>query len=408
MRLLKVVSPEQVYSVIKDNFTDLGTEWVDITAGGNRICGEDILASEDIPGFDRSTVDGYAVRAADTFGAGETLPALLAMSGEVEMGKPAPPLPLQSCMYIPTGGMLPPGADAVIMIEDTEVTGREIACYRQVAPGNNIIKRGEDISQGQLVVPRGKRLRFQEIGLLASLGIERIQAYKRPRVGILSTGNEIVSYNTPRLQPGEVRDSNAVAVAEIIRSRGGEPVYGGIVRDSLPAFKASVENLLQEVDFLVISGGSSVGVRDFSLNVLREISGNKLLVEGIAIQPGKPTLLAKAAGKPVLGLPGHPVSALNIFYIFGTFILDRLQGLEDSAPTPVVRGFLTKNIPSVIGRTDYVRVKLAYRNNRLEVDPVFGRSGLLRTLVEAEGMLVIPPGSEGLAAGREVEVILWE
>lgn len=408
MRLLKVINPSEVIEIIRNNFAAGETELVNLMEAGGRICGKDIVAREDVPGFDRSTVDGYAVRAVDTYGAGEVLPALLKLAGEVEMGCVAPAITAGSCIYVPTGAMLPTGADAVIMIEDTETGEAEISSYRQVAPGENIILRGQDISSGDIIIKKGQRLRAQEIGVLASLGSTETAVFKRPRIGIISTGNEIVPYSTPVLEQGRIRDSNSIAVGELVRQRGGQPDFGGILEDTYEIFRAGVESLLSEVDFLVLSGGSSVGFRDYTLQVLQELSNDNLLVEGVAIQPGKPTLLANCKGKPVLGLPGHPASALNIFRLFGSVIIDRLQGLEVEEYNPTVKGVLTRNIPSSIGRTDYVRVRLDKKDNQIEITPVFGRSGLLRTLIEAQGVVVVPPGSEGLTAGSFVEVFLWE
>lgn len=408
MRLLKVIAPQEVFDIIRANFSAGKTELVSLTEAGGRICGEDILAKEDVPGFERSTVDGYAVRATDTYGAGEVMPAVLKNIGEVEMGHEAPALAPGSCIYVPTGGMMPEGADAVILIENTEMAGSEVSSYSQAAPGQNVIHRGEDISAGSLIFKKGHKIKAQELGILASLGITEISVFNRPRVGILSSGNEIVPYSTAVLEPGRIRDSNAIAIGELVRQRGGQPVYGGILEDLYPVFRAGVEKQLAEADFLVLSGGSSVGYRDYTQKILQELSDNRLLVEGIAIQPGKPTLLANCQGKPVLGLPGHPASALNIFRLFGSLIIDQLQGVLAEQYTPTVKGTLTRNIPSSIGRTDYVRVRLDKRDQQIDVTPVFGRSGLLRTLVEAQGVIVIPSGSEGLPAGTYVDVFLWE
>lgn len=408
MRLYRVTAVEEAARIIKENFTSLELESITLDGAGGRITGLDILASEDVPGFNRSTVDGYAVRAADTFGASETLPAMLQLAGEVKMGEPAPPLPQGSAIYVPTGGMLPEGADAMVMIEDTEVLDDLVNCLRQAAPGENVIYRGEDVAKGSMVIPTGRRLRAPEIGVLASLGIHRLKVVRKPRVGILSTGNEIVSYKTVSLAPGEVRDSNAHAIQEITRKCGATPVYGGILQDSYSVLKHEIEKLLAQVDFLVLSGGSSVGTKDFTAKILEELSENGLLIEGIAIQPGKPTLLARCQGKPVLGLPGHPVSALNIFSLFGTAILAQLLGVKGEEYNPGVRARLAKNIPSRIGRTDYVRVRLERDGGVLMAVPIFGRSGLLRTLADARGLVVVPSGSEGLPAGREVDVLLWD
>ncbi len=408
MRLYRVKDPQDVLRIIKENFSPLGVERINISEAGGRVAGEEITATEDVPGFDRSTVDGYAVCANDTFGAGETLPAMLELLGEICIGELAPPLFPGKCFYIPTGGMLPEGADAVVMAEQTEAAGDTINCYSQVAPGDNVVRRGEDLTQGNVVINKGRKLRAAELGLLASLGIVQLAVMKKPRVGILSTGNELVPYDTKRIPPGKVRDSNALALCEMAGKKQAEILYGGILQDNYLDFRHGVEGMLGQVDFLVLSGGSSVGTRDFTAQVLQELSDGGLLVEGIAISPGKPTLLANCLGKPVLGLPGHPVSALNIFSLFGLVIIDRLVGRNEEQFVPTVRAILSRNIPSRPGRTDYIRVKLEKKDDRVEAIPVFGKSGILRTLAEANGVVMIPAGSEGLLAGTEVEVIIWD
>jgi molybdopterin molybdotransferase len=332
---------------------------------------------------------------------------MLQLSGEVKMGEKASRLPPGGCLYVPTGGMLPEGADSVVMIEDTETESDLINCFRQVAPGQNIIRKGEDITRGSVVLEKGRRLRAAEIGLLASLGITSVVVYRRPIVGIYSTGDELVPYDTEVLKPGQIRDCNAQAVGELARRKRALLYKGGILQDSYEEFRKGVEELLEKVDFLVLSGGSSVGIRDFTAKVLGELSETGLLVEGIAIQPGKPTLLAKCKGKPVLGLPGHPVSALNIFSLFGSYILDRLQGMEGEDFVATVKARLTRNVASRPGRTDYVRVRLDKSADGVEATPVFGRSGLLRTLADADGVVAIAPESEGLVAGSEIEVVLY-
>ncbi|MCR4441267.1 MAG: molybdopterin molybdotransferase MoeA [Peptococcaceae bacterium] len=408
MRLYRVSSPQEVRQAIRDNFSALPAEVIDLEQAGGRVCAEDIIAPEDVPGFNRSTVDGYAVRAAETFGAGDTIPAMLKLTGEVRMGEAAPALPPGSCVYVPTGGMLPGGADAVVMLEDTETLDDLVNVFRQAAPGENVIRRGEDIAAGTVVIEKGRLLRAPEIGVLASLGITSLGVIRRPLVGILSTGDEIVPYETKVLAPGQVRDSNAPALGEIARRKGARILYGGILNDTQPVFREGIKTLLEQVDFLVLSGGSSVGTRDFTAQTLQELAGGELLVEGVSIQPGKPTLLARCLGKPVLGLPGHPVSAINIFSLFGVYVIERLSGYREESYQPVVRARLSRNIPSRAGRTDYVRVKLEQKNGMVYAVPVLGRSGLLRTLADAHGMVAVPPESEGVQAGKDVDVIIWE
>ena len=435
MRIFEVLSVEEVWRIIQDSIHPLPTETVPIEEAGGRICSERILSPEDLPGFDRSTVDGYAVYSRDTFGASDSAPSLLTLVGEVRMGEGAPSLDLGNCLYVPTGGMIPQGADAVVMMEYTEPLGDLIQVLRPVSPGENVIVRGEDFRKGDPVLEAGQRIRAQELGALSALGMEKIKVYGSARVTVLSTGNELVTYETRFLPPGKVRDCNAPMLLELCRKKGAIPWYGGILADDPAEFREALKKAVQEFDFVLLSGGSSVGTRDFTADVLDELSGGNLLVEGVSIQPGKPLLLAVCNGKPILGLPGHPVSALSSFLLFGTRILDRLQGRAVPSYQPSVRAELTMNVPSKPGRTDVVRVKLVrkgeskarvtqvygvtqeegvrkgdagtYGGAGWQAFPLFGRSGIIHTLTEADGFVIVPPDREGLEAGELVEIILY-
>ena len=408
MKLMRVTTPEDVMNIIDDNFTALESVELPLEkAGGSRIS-ESIVSSEDVPDFDRSTVDGYAVAARETFGASESIPAVLESIGEVLMGQAAPPIKKGQCCQVHTGGMLPEGADAVVMVEDTDITGNMIQIFRQVAPAENVIHRGEDLKQGDTALLQGHKLRAPEIGMLASLGITKIKAHRRPLVGFFSSGDELVDYHNSSLEPGKIRDSNAPALLYLAKQCGAEVKYGGILPDKFDVFLEKSREMLEETDFLVFSGGSSVGSRDYTALTMKELGKPGLLVEGISIQPGKPTLLANCEGKPVLGLPGHPVSALNIFAIFGWAIIEKLAGQKEPGYRASVKAVLARNISSRSGRTDYIRVKLETSADGLKAVPVFGRSGMLRTLAEADGLLIVPAAKEGLSAGVEVEVTIWE
>lgn len=408
MKLMRVTEPEDVRKLIVEQFEPLESEKLALEMAGGRCLAETIKAPEDVPGFDRSTVDGYAVNARDTFGSGEGIPALLECVGEVMMGKAAPPIKSGQCCLVHTGGMLPEGANAVIMIEDTDPTGTMIQSFRQVAPGENVIHRGEDLKKDDIALLRGRLMRAPEIGMLASLGITTVEVYRRPLVGFFSSGDELVDYNNPHLEPGQIRDSNAPALLYLAEQNGAMVKYGGILPDRFETFLERSRTMLEETDLLVFSGGSSVGSRDFTARAMQELGNPGLLVEGISIQPGKPTLLANCAGKPVLGLPGHPVSALNIFAIFGKAIINHLAGRSDKPFSPTVKAILARNISSRSGRTEYVRIRLKETENGLSAVPVFGRSGMLRTLAEADGLLVVPSAKEGLSAGETVEVSIWD
>ncbi len=411
MKLMRVTEPGVVLALIKQHFHPLETEAVSLEEAGGRCLAEAVHAGEDVPGFNRSTVDGYAVSARETFGAQEGLPAIFECSGEVLMGQPAEKaLDPGACCLVHTGGMLPQGADAVVMVEDTEVSGTHVNCFRQIAPGENVIHRGEDLRRGETALPAGRLLRAPELGLLASLGAAEVMVHRMPVMGLLSTGDELVPTQTApgALPPGRIRDSNSPALAYLGAQNGARVISGGILTDSFDVFLEKSRALLAEVDFLVLSGGSSVGTRDFSARTMQELGQPGLLVEGVSIQPGKPTLLANCGGKPVLGLPGHPVSALVVFSLFGSAIISRLAGREARLYEPTVQAVLTRNVPSRSGRTDYVRVKLEQGSKGALAAPVFGRSGMLRTLAEADGVIAIPAEKEGLAEGERVEVYLLD
>jgi len=408
MKLLNVKSVQEVQKLLKENFHSIERfENLSLEDSFYRVLAQDIYAPEILPPFSRSSVDGYAVKATDTYGASESLPSFLHSNGEIKMGKPADKINIGDTQYIPTGGMLPHGADAVIMVEFTEKLGDQVMLYRQVAPGENVINAGDDLNKGDLVLPKGIVLKEAELGSLAALGINKVIVYKKPVVGIISTGNELVPSNAEKVENGQIRDINSVTLASIARKFGAEVIWGGIASDNLEDILEKTNKLLPDVDILLLSGGSSVGTLDFTAQVLRELSNNNILVEGIAIKPGKPTLLAKKDNKVILGLPGHPVSAMMIFNYFGEVIIDVLQGNKGLKIKKTCKALLSRNIPSSAGRTDWVRVKVESTQEGYKATPIFGKSGLITTLVGTHGYIEIPPHKEGLEGGSIVEVILW-
>lgn len=381
-------------------------EEVDLSRAGGRVTAEAVSAAEDVPPFDRSTVDGFALRAADTFGASEGLPAFLNLGEDVRMGKVAGGrISPGGAARIATGGMLPPGADAVVMVEYSEpIDGETVAVMTPVAPGENIVRRGEDISAGSRLLPAGHRLRPADIGALAALGLTRVLVRQAPKVGIISTGDEIVPPKS-QLAPGQIRDINSYSLGASVTAAGGEPLYLGIARDEFAVVKTKVLAGLANCDVVILSGGSSVGARDVVGEVLAELGPPGVLVHGVALRPGKPLLIALCQGKPVFGLPGHPVSVLTTFDLFVKPTIGRLLGLKPEI-RPHLRARLGRSIASAPGREEHMRVRLVETEEGLLAEPVLGKSGLITTLVAAQGTLVIPLEKEGLAAGTEVEVYL--
>ena len=410
---IKVKSIEAVIKILW-NRQPLSSETVPIGEAHGRVCAVDIRANENVPPFDRAVMDGYAVRARDTFGASESLPAMLEVVGEVFMGKPVGITvgPGQAAV-VPTGGMIPVGTDAVVMVEHTlPVNERTVEVTRPVTPGEHILKTGEDIGSGKLLLKKGDRLRSQDTGVLAALGVCEVAVYRRPNVAILSTGDEIVPEHTLVPPAGCVRDINGVTLHALVSQTGSIPGMRRIVRDDPSALAEACRDAFTGHDMVLLSGGSSVGGRDYTLEVLNALPEVELLVHGVAVRPGKPTILATVGEKVFWGLPGNPVSALMIAE---TFVLPSLAVLEGESPECFAsrgKGGVTavsdRRIASVHGRTDLVPVVFLDRSIPLgKITPVFGKSAAIGVLAEAHGYIIIPEHSEGLDQGEEVRVFLF-
>ena len=372
-----------------------------------RVLAEDVTAAEPIPGFRRSTVDGYAVRAGDTHGASESLPAYLTLVGEVPMGAAAPfSLGPGQAALIHTGGMVPPGADAVVMLEHTQLSrADEVEVLRAVAVGENIIEVGEDVAAGQVIVPAGRRLRSPEIGGLMALGRTHVRVARRVRVGIISTGDEVVPPDTRPLAPGQVRDINSYTLSAVVQQWAGEPIRYGIVPDDEAALLTTARRVLAETDMVIITAGSSASTRDMTARVIDRLGEPGVLAHGLRTKPGKPTILGVAQGKPVVGLPGNPVSALVNTQWLVVPALERLQGAE-ARPWPRWRAVLANHAPSEAGREEWIPVHLREEDGRLWADVVFYKSNLIFRLVAADGLIRVPTDATGLPAGTEVDVFV--
>ena len=370
-----------------------------------RVLAEQLVAPQDLPEFARATVDGYAVAAADTFGATPGLPAFLDLAGEVPMGKAAAfALDPGAVALVHTGGMIPPGADAVVMIEETQrVAAGHIEIFRPVAEGQNVVQVGEDIRRGQAILTPGHRLRPQDIGGLLALGITEIAVAIPPVVGIISTGDEVVPPDQP-VQPGQVRDINSYTLAGLAVRAGARALRYGIVPDDRAALEAAAARAVAECDIVVFSAGSSVSYRDMTADVIDGLGKPGVLVHGVSVKPGKPTILAVCDGKAIFGLPGNPVSAMVIFDLFITPAIGLLLGAQ-KPPQSTVAARLARNLASDSGREDYVQVRLEMREGELWAVPVLGKSNLIYTLVNAEGTIQIPLDANGLRAGEWVTVV---
>jgi molybdopterin molybdotransferase len=382
------------------------TETVAVDRAAGRIPAADVLAGEALPGFDRSAVDGYAVRAEDTFGASESIPAYLTVAGSVAMGAPAElVLPAHGAIAVPTGGALPETADAVVMVEYTqEAMAGTIEVVRPVAPGEGIVRGDEDMAPGKVAVRAGGPLRAQDIAILSALGITEVEVHARPAVTVLATGDELIAPDAGPPGPGQVRDALSGSVGALVREAGGLPHPPQIVRDDPGALRDALGHALSRSDLVVICAGSSVGARDETAAAVAATPGTEIWCHGLAIKPGKPTLLAASGGTPIIGLPGNPRSALVVFRLIGMPLVRRVGGWTTEPGGASTSRRLTRDLPSAAGRLDVVQVRLSHEG---EAEPIFGPSALLSVLTAADGYVIVPQDATGLSAGETVEVFLY-
>ena len=403
----KVKTIEEVLEY-RTQFAPMETEAVPLTDSMGRILAEDIHSDIDLPDFPRSIMDGFAVRGGSTFGASEGSPAYLVVKGTVAMGKSSI-LSVEpgEAVRISTGGMLPAGADSVVMVEHTEaIDDTTIEVYRSVAPGQNMVTVGEDITKGETILKAGQPIRPQETGLLAALGRQKVSVYKRPVVGIISTGDEIVPVSEVP-GPGQIRDVNTYTLMSQVLEAGGVAVPFGIVHDDYDALRATCAQALEQCDLVLVSGGSSVGARDFTIDVISAMEDSAVLFHGISISPGKPTILARIQHKQFWGLPGHVVSAMVVFSRIVKPFIEYISGRGGDVRKEIrLTARLSRNVASAQGRVDFVRIRLFKENGANWAEPILGKSGLISTMVKADGLIEIGMNTEGLDQGTEVEVIL--
>jgi molybdopterin molybdotransferase len=415
-----VVSREEALKTLGEHFTVSlpARETIHISQSLGRVLAEEIISPENLPEFDRSTMDGYAVRSADTFGAAESRPALLTVVGDILMGTmPERGISKGEAMKIATGGALPNGADAVVMFEQTQpVDAVNIEVVKPVAPLENVIHAGDDIKKGEVILTNGHRIRPQDMAALAGVGITRVSVFEKSKVAIISTGNEILPADTIPA-PGQIRDSNSYNLEGLITQTGGAPVKMGIIPDEYPRLRRTLEEALHCCRMILMTGGSSVGTADLTAKVINDVGQPGVLVHGVSIKPGKPLIigLVKTPERhvPIFGLPGHPAAVSICFDLFVKPVLVRMSG---EVPSPALEGVssyrgvkakLARSISSSPGREDHVRVTLEKKDGQLWARPVFGASGLISTLVKAVGTVVVPANKIGIEAGEEVEVRLF-
>jgi len=407
----KLVSFHEAKQILKRNFSPIpvGVEGVFLSKAHSRILTKDILSPIDVPPFDRSTVDGYAVKAADTFGADEDHPITLKLCGHVAIG--APPnvvVEKETTAETVTGAPLPKGADAVVMLEYVIRRGNSVSMHRPVSKGENVMKAGSDIEKGKIVLKKGQTLSSREIGVLAALGLTQVEVYRRPKVAILSTGEEIVEPGKP-LPPGKIYDINAHTLSAAVLECGGESINLGIIPDNMNQLKVALKKALDLADIVVTSGGVSVGPKDIVHKVLDTLGEPGVIVCGIAVKPGKPTTIAMINGKLVFSLPGHPTSSLLMFYLIVRPILCQMTGIYEKAPLTLKATAATKMFPAR-GRRTFVMVSLAYnKSGKLLASPVpLGLSGAITTLAKADGFVEIEEKKQFIDVGEEVTVYLFK
>jgi molybdopterin molybdotransferase len=404
-----VLAPEAALEALRQRLQlRTGAETVATSEALGRVTAHDIHSPEDLPAFPRATMDGYSVRSQDTFGASEGLPAYLELVGEVPMGKASQvSLSTGQAARAYTGGMLAQGADAVVMVERTQqLDDTTIEVLRPVAPGENVVQAGEDVRRGDLVLPGGHVVRPQDIGGLLGLGITSISVSRRPRVSIVSTGDELVVPDE-KPGPGQIRDINTYTISALVTQAGGVPVHVALVEDDYEAQRDAAIRGLEQGDMLVFSAGSSVSSRDMTASVIASLGSPGIIVHGISIKPGKPTIVGFVDGKPAIGLPGNPVSAMVVFDLLVRPIIYLLSGCANPPEPSSLKAALLRDIPSEAGREDYVQVRLVRENGHVCAEPVFGKSNLIYTLIRADGVVKVPLDRGGLYAGEDVSVRLY-
>ncbi|APH18102.1 gephyrin-like molybdotransferase Glp [Clostridium botulinum] len=405
MDLFNVVSIKEAKDLIEKNFNVKPIkEEVELLNSIDRVIYEDIVSQINVPNFRRSTVDGYAVNSKDIAGASESMPAMMNYKGEVLMGK-IPEVNMNfpgDCVYVPTGGMIPEGADSVVMVEYTERVHEDtVLINKATAYGEKVVEIGEDIAKEEIIIIKGKRLRPYEIGVLSSLGITKVPVCRNPKVAIISTGDEIVDPNKePNL--GEVRDINSYLLQASIIEDGGIPINYGIIRDDFNLLKNTVEKAIEDTDIVLISGGSSVGKKDVTIDVINSLGDPGVFVHGIAIKPGKPTIIGNVKDKIVFGLPGHPLSAAIVYKVIVKYYIDKIAGVKEKV-FPIVCKF-NINYHSAKGREEYLPVTLNWQENEIIASPIFSKSGLISGFSKAYGFIKIDKNLEGIKKDEKVFV----
>jgi molybdopterin molybdotransferase len=385
---------------------EISHEEVDILESRGRILYEEIISRENIPGFNRSTVDGYAVNSKDSHGASSTIPSMLSLVESVEMGNvPKKSIERGQTSYVPTGGMIPDGSDSVVMIENAEKLDEEnIMIYKAVSKGQNVIFKGDDISEGETVLPKGKRITSHDIGVLATQGLSKVKVYRKLKVAIISTGDEIVDLDEP-FDTGKIRDINGYVLSARVIELGAEVERKAIVKDEFELLKNEVGDAIERADIVIVSGGSSVGAKDYTYEVINSFGGEGVFIHGVAVKPGKPTIVGMAGEKIVFGLPGHPSSSILLFNIFVKEAMKNIYGTIEVEKSAYCK--MDSNFPSSSGKKTYQMVSVYEADGEMYARPVFGKSGMITLLSKADGYIEIEPHEEGIYSGEKRKVIYF-
>jgi molybdenum cofactor synthesis domain-containing protein len=406
----KLLSFDEAKQLLKQTFSakPVGAEQVSISEAHDRVLAQDVVAPMNIPPFNRSTVDGYAVKASDTFGASEDKPVTLKFCGHVAIGEsPKVIMKKGSTAEIVTGAPLPDGANSVVMVEQTNRRENNVLVHRPVSIGENMMVAGSDIRKNETVLKKGRVLGSREIGVLAAIGLTEVAVYRRPKVAVLSTGAEVVEPGKA-LPPGKIYDINAHTLSAAVLEAGGDPINLGIIPDKKDKLKKALQNALDSVDAVITSGGVSVGPKDFTPQVVDTLGKPGVIISGVAVKPGKPLTIALVNGKPVFSLPGNPTSSLFMFNVFVRPILVKLAGRTEET-LPKVKAVAAQKMFPARGRRTFVMVNLTYdKTGTLLVSPVpTGLSGAITTLAKADGFIEISEKQQFIDAGTEIEVYLF-
>lgn len=399
--MLNVITLEEAKKIIFKNFVkkQFKIEEISLRNSMNRILAEDIISNEDVPGFNRSSVDGYAVISKDINGCSETIPAMLEVVGTVEMGEePSFIINSGQCAYVPTGGCIPIGADSMVMVEYTEKFSDEIVCiYKPEAPGTKIIYRGDDVKKGEYLINKGTCITCKEIGVLSLLGYDKIKVFNKPKVAVISTGDELIPINSVT-KIGKVRDVNGMMFITLSEKLGCEGVFYGIQNDDYNKIKNVILKASNECDLVIVSGATSIGEKDVISKIIEEIG--VVLLHGIAIKPGKPTVIGKINDTMFFGLPGHPIASFFMYKLLVVEIIMKLQ--EKQYTIKSVELELVQTVPSNHGKEEYILVKIEDG----KATPIIGKSGLITMLINADGYIKIERNCEGYKKGKKVLVNL--